>query len=280
MQEQLEAGKFYGRTLLKRCCGDLTLADVEYSPNCHVRRHSHERGYFCLIRRGSYSENYSRRVRICAPMMLVFHPPGERHSEVFGQEPVASFNVELGAEWLSRLRELGGTLDQPSEFRGDRITRLALRLFQEFTHQHSASDLAIESIVLEILAAYTQVQPVSDTTRRPGWLRRACDNLDASLHQTLSLKDVAGIAGVHPVYFATVFRHFNGCSVGEYVRRRRIEYARQMLANPEIPLSQVALCAGFADQSHFTRTYKRFTGRTPSQDRTFLLFKTRRKLGS
>jgi len=275
MRQQLEAGQFYGRTLLRRCYGDLTLADVEYPPNCQVRRHSHELGYFCFIRRGSYLENYSRRARICTPMMLVFNPPGERHSEVFGQEPVVSFNVELGAEWLCRLRELGGTLDQPVEFRGDRTARLGLRLFQELAHMDAASDLTIEGITLEILAAYMSVQPANANSAKPGWLKRACDNLDACHEQSFSLKGLARSVGVHPVYFAAIFRNFNGCSVGEYVRRRRIEYARQMLANPEIPLAQIALCAGFADQSHFTRTYKRFTGKTPSQDRTFLRFKTR-----
>jgi AraC family transcriptional regulator len=98
--------------------------------------------------------------------------------------------------------------------------------------------------------------------------------MDSCLDQSLTLRNVANSAGVHPVYFAAVFRRFNGCSVGEYMRRRRIEYARKLLGNPKIPLAQIALEAGFADQSHFTRTYKRFTGRAPSQDRTFLAFKT------
>lgn len=59
------------------------------------------------------------------------------------------------------------------------------------------------------------------------------------------------------------------------MRRRRILSARRLLANPEIPLAQIALDVGFADQSHFSRIYKQFTGRTPSQERTFLAFKTR-----
>jgi AraC family transcriptional regulator len=208
-------------------------------------------------------------------MMLVFHPPGERHSEAFDAEPVVSFNVELGADWLCRLREMGGTFDQPIEFRGGKIATLGLRLFQEFARGGTGSDLAIESITMEILAAYMGRQPTTAHSENPEWLRRASDNLDACLDQPLSLRRVAHSVGVHPVYFATVFRQFNGCSAGEYVRRRRVEYARRILANPKIPLAQIALDAGFADQSHFTRTYMRYTGRTPSQDRTFLRFKTR-----
>jgi AraC family transcriptional regulator len=279
MRKQLDAGQFYGRTLRKRCLDDLTLADVEYRAHSRVPRHSHQRAYFCLIRSGTYIENYSRRVRTCRPMMLVFHPPGEPHSEVFDDQPVLSFNVELGAEWLCRLRELGCAFDQPTEFRAGSVAALGVRLFQEFASGDADSDVSIESITLEILAAYSK-QAIAADSLKPDWLRRASENLDACLDQSLSLRNVASSVGVHPVYFAVVFRRFNGCSVGEYMRRRRIEYARNLLTNPEIPLAQIALQAGFADQSHFTRMYKRLTGRTPSQDRTFLSFKTPIDAGS
>lgn len=274
MRQQLDAGQFFGRTLRKRFLPDLTLADVEYQPHSRVPRHSHERAYFCLIRRGTYIEEYARRGRTCVPMMLVFHPPGEPHSEAFANDPVLSFNVEFGAEWLRRVREFGGAFDQPAEFRAGNAAALALRLFREFGCADADSDLSIESITLEILATYIGKQATASESLKPDWLKRATEELDSCLDQSLTLRNVAKSAGVHSVYFAVVFRRFNGCSVGEYIRRRRIEYARNLLANPEIPLAQIALEAGFADQSHFTRTYKRFTGRTPSQDRTFLAFKT------
>ena len=63
--------------------------------------------------------------------------------------------------------------------------------------------------------------------------------------------------------------------MGEYARRRRLDYARRQLADPDRPLAQIAADAGFADQSHLTRVFKRFTGLTPGQYRTFLPFKTR-----
>jgi AraC-like DNA-binding protein len=62
--------------------------------------------------------------------------------------------------------------------------------------------------------------------------------------------------------------------LGEYYRRRRLEAGRARLANPDLPLSRVAFEVGFADQSHFTRTFKQYTGMSPGQYRTFLGFKT------
>ena len=257
-----------------RCLGDLTLADVEYGSLSRVPSHSHERAYFCLIRQGTYVERYSRWTRICRPKMLVFHPPGEGHRQTFGDEPVLSFNVELGAEWLDRIRELGGTFDQPIEFRRGKISALCEDLFQEFARGEQDSELSLESLTSEILAAYIKAQFLGGRTR-PDWLTRGCQQLDASFNEPLSLGALANKARIHPIHFAAVFRRFNGCSVGEYLRRRRIKYASELLGNPEISLAQIAQSAGFADQSHFTRTYKRYTGRTPSQQRTFLMFKTR-----
>ncbi len=81
---------------------------------------------------------------------------------------------------------------------------------------------------------------------------------------------------MHPVHFAATFRRYFGCSVGEYRRRRRIQLAHDKLADPELTLAHVAADVGFADQSHLTRAFKRFTGMTPGEYRTFLTFKTLR----
>lgn len=275
MRPHLDEGHFYGRTLRKRDVGGLTLADVEYDANSHVPSHSHKRPYFCLIRHGSYVEKYSRAARVCGPTMLVFHPPGETHSEAFGEESVASFNVELGPGWLAFVHESGSAFDQPAEFQADGAARLALQLFHEFSsNEDPDSELSIKSIVLEILACYVRRSGVAVNVPEPHWLRRAKEAM--MFDDVPSLRQLATIAGVHPVHFAAVFRRFNGCSVGQYARSLRLERARKLLSNPTIPLAEIALQTGFADQSHFTRVYKRFTGRTPAQERTFLMFKTNR----
>jgi AraC family transcriptional regulator len=273
MAPRLEAGRFYGRTLQQRSVGDLVLADILYPAAGRLPRHTHERAYFCLIRLGSYTEEFLRRRRECGPSMLVFHPPGEPHSQSFGSRAVASFNVELGPHWLDRMRQWGVPLDQPREFAGGPLVELGYSLFHEFARRSSDDAISIESLTAEILAAVADTRPVGLCTY--SWLRDARDLLEAHFDQPLSLSSVAREAGVHPVYFASVFRRSHGCSVGEYIRRLRVDFCRRRLAQKDAPpLTDIALAAGFADHSHFTRTFKRFTGMTPSEYRTFLGFKT------
>ena len=83
-------------------------------------------------------------------------------------------------------------------------------------------------------------------------------------HETLTLSDVAGAVGVHPVHLACTFRRHYGCSLGDAVRRRRIEFAAGRLAVTADSLADIARAAGFADQSHFSNTFKKVMGMTPS----------------
>lgn len=270
---KLARGRFFGRANVRREVGELVLVESHHAAGSRLPRHSHEHAYFCLNLGGDYTESYGRRRRACHEGMVVFHPPGECHAEEHHGD-VASLNVELGGVWLQRIAELVAPLDQPAEFRGDEIAAAGVELLHELRRDDRDSALAIEGLTFEILAASARRERTLDR-RAPRWLRDACDLLDVPA-DGVSLRDVAAQAGVHPVHFAATFRRFLGCSLGEYQRRRRFEHARGRLADRTTTLAQIAAEAGFADQSHLTRTFKRFSGMTPSDYRTFLGFKTSR----
>src|SRR5256885_155059 len=76
-----------------------------------------------------------------------------------------------------------------------------------------------------------------------------------------------GSDGAHPASLARAFRAHYGLSVGEYGRRLRLAGAAAELAGSETPLAEIAANAGFADQSHFTRVFRRHVGTTPARYR-------------
>jgi AraC family transcriptional regulator len=266
-----QAGRFFGEKRCARSEGDLLLVDSWHPAGSGLPRHAHERAYFCFNHGGVYEETYGRRRRLGGPGLVVFHPPGETHG-VRHHAAVSTLNVELGGSWLRRLVDSGVTLDAPVERRDADTSRTAARLLAELGRRDPDSNLVIESLTWEILFALGGERAAAG--RAPRWLAAARELLDQQFFEQVTLRGLAQAAGVHPVHFAAAFRRFQGCSVGEYLRRRRLQYARQRLANREVPLAQVAAEAGFADQSHLTRTFKRFTGMTPSRYRAFLLFKT------
>jgi AraC family transcriptional regulator len=129
--------------------------------------------------------------------------------------------------------------------------------------------LAVEGLLLEMVAALTRSASIPQDG--PVWLRRVEDLLRSRFSETITLGELAEEAGVHPIYLASVFRKRFGCSVGEFVRQLRVDRAATLLAHPRTSLAEIAFLTGFADQSHFTRIFKRATGLTPAAYRQAFL---------
>jgi AraC family transcriptional regulator len=104
----------------------------------------------------------------------------------------------------------------------------------------------------------------------PKWLLRVVEKLNEEFLENLSTEELAIEANVHPVHLAAVFRQFYRETMGEYVQKLRIAHASKLLLDKEIPLIEIAYSAGFSDQSHFTRVFKRFVGITPGAFRNSL----------
>jgi len=95
-------------------------------------------------------------------------------------------------------------------------------------------------------------------------LSRVLDYIEATIDGELTLDAMAAVAGMNPFYFARTFRRRFGVSPHRFVLQRRIERAKRLLGETAMPLAEVALACGFASQSHFTATFHRRVGITPS----------------
>ena len=101
----------------------------------------------------------------------------------------------------------------------------------------------------------------------PAWLGRLKEFLRENFSEPPGLNELAKAVDVHPTHLARVFRQYERCTVGDYIREVRVDYAHRRLLTSNEPLIEIALAAGFADQTHFTRSFKRVTGMTPAEYR-------------
>src|SRR5262249_36551936 len=150
------------------------------------------------------------------------------------------FHVEFGPAWLRRVREHSAILDEPAEYHHGPPVWLAARLYGEFRDPDSLSPLAIEGLALELVVRAARYKDGSRTHRLPPGRRRAEELLAERFRDPPSLSELARSVAVHPVHLATVFRRHLGCTPGDYVRRRRIEYACRQLAGGDASLTEVA----------------------------------------
>ena len=129
------------------------------------------------------------------------------------------------------------------------------------------ADCISMAIVARLLGSANGVG-TSERSRESGklapWrLKRAIDYVEARLDEPMSLAEVASSAGLTRMHFAAQFRAATGLRPHEYLLRRRIERAQEILVGTGMSLVDVALSVGFQTQSHFTSVFKRYAGQPP-----------------
>lgn len=260
---RLQAGQHFGAIAKRYDVAGFTLTQTAYVPNLHLPNHAHERACFCLVLRGSYVERFDQKELDCQSASLLFRPPGASHSDHFHNVESQCFLIETETGWLNQVREQGARFDEPTTARGA-VTWLAMKVFEEFTYRDEVSPLAVQGLMLALAAGFARA-PLKTTTEPPHWLRQVKDLLHAHFAEPLSLEFIAGTIGVHPVYLAAAFRKHQRCTIGDYVRQLRVEYASRALLTSDASLVEIAFAAGFSNQPHFSRTFKQLTGLTPAQ---------------
>jgi len=263
---RLQPGVFFGRTLQSCAVAGLRLTESYYAPGLMLPVHAHDYAFFCLVMDGSYSETANGRTRICTHSSLLYHPPQEVHSDTFHRSGGRCLSIELNKEWLRRARQQSAIFDGRAEFRSGQLASLTFRLCHELRIMDAASPLAIEGLMLEVLAEASRL-PTGVTRIMPRWVEAVRELLHDRFSEKLSLTVIAQSINVHPMHLAREFRRHYGCSIGEYIRKLRTDFARTELVRTKVPLAEIALASGFFDQSHFTRVFKRLTGFSPASYR-------------
>jgi AraC family transcriptional regulator len=245
----------------------LVLNEVVYPAGLKIGWHSHELSAFALTLRGSSTEAFRDSRFDRTEDGLLLRPPGERHWDSIGEQGAKCFVLELASGWIDDLPQVRPVLLRPSFHRLGMLTILAQRAYCEWLQEDSASQIAIPALALEMAAYLIRESEPRKTGQPPAWLRRVRQRLDDGFADTPTLAELARISGVHRTHLVRNFRRHYSVSIGEYLRRRRVDAACAMLTRPGESLTEIALAAGFANHAHFATVFKRITGFTPSDFR-------------
>jgi AraC family transcriptional regulator len=241
----------HGSRVRARQIGAYALTLTRYDRAGSLPLHAHDQAYVTVVLSGAYRELANGVTRDCVAQSIVVHAPGERHSNVFGDRNAVCLNVH------------GGTFERSTVLSPSTASGIAAKLRDEFRRPDHVSAMVVEALMLELFAA-TARQPAYE--RAPSWLRDVRLTIERDFRDTLTLTALAQSVDIHPTHLSRAFRQHYGVTVGEFLRDLRVSYARDRLAS-RAPLQEIALDAGFADQSHFTRTFRRVTGMTPADFR-------------
>ena len=254
-----------------------------YAPGFSQEPHSHDYDGMTLVLRGRLDETVASRMETASALSVVFKPAGVIHGLSVGEEGLITLQIRLAAGTLAAalpavvssgrvsMLPAGWQWSHAGPAAGEMLRAVSVSS-PSWRGQGRSAIASRRAAVAGLLRLFSEAcrGPLADPRRRaeivPAWLMQVRDSLTTP-SRGVRLAAAARAARVHPVYLARMFRRHYGCSVGDVAKRSRLRLAARLLGEPDLPLTDVAGEAGFADQAHLCREFRLGTGVTPLQYR-------------
>lgn len=268
VSDNLQTGQFYGSTAGRVEAAGLVLTEVRHVHGRKLPVHTHESAYFGLLLDGAYTERFTQKNTEYDPFTIGFHPAGLTHEDEIGVCGSRMFCIEVRDAFLQKARPYMTAPKFSPDLCGMETTWLGVKLYRAF-RAGTLDALQMEETCGDMLERCAQVSLGCEKSS-PAWLARTMDFLHGSFRGQITLDAIARELDVHPIHLSRVFRKKHGCTLGEYVNRLRVKFACAEMLQGWPALDELALAAGFADQSHMGRIFKATVGDTPAKFRQFL----------
>jgi AraC family transcriptional regulator len=202
----------------------------------------------------------NERSHACDPGTAIYRDAGAAHSDAY-ESSGAYVCLVLGegsaaGHGYDALRGASRVVRHPE------LRTIGVRLANEIHHRAPWSSLALQGLGLEACAMIGRADANGDLAS-PRAIKRILDLLDADPAADLTIERIAIAVGESPSYVARAFRRYAGVGIAEYLRRIRLDRVRALLATGVEPVADIAMQAGYYDQSHLNRAFRRAFGITP-----------------
>jgi AraC-like DNA-binding protein len=141
----------------------------------------------------------------------------------------------------------------------------ALYSWARYLQKEKHTQQPFENLLLDVFNNYLKT-PAGSKKKTPAWAQELKEIIQDHIDTNLSLKEISKSLEINPSYLSREFsKYFEDLSFGEYIRKQRIDKARELMSSSHsYSLTEIAYLTGFSDQSHFTRIFKKHTGKSPS----------------
>jgi len=256
--KELLKGTFLGITKIHFQWEGVTISETTYPAGLSSHWHYHQNPYFTLILNGGSIEERRGLRHECLPSQLLYYDFDEQHRNTHYQADSQNVNVEFDRNWLENKNMKLRSIKE----RG--FIRIALlRALHECRINDSLSYLSVQHLVLECQADLENTL----VKKNPQWVNKIREILWNRWDETPSLEELSKELNLHPITISRFFARYFNCSLGDYVRRLKVEKALELLKGSHSSLIEISMLCGFSDLSHFNRVFKSYIGYLPSEFR-------------
>lgn len=249
----LSNGQYLGSNRRRYDAGGIILTETEYHSTVFEGWHAHENIHVSLIIKGGNREQRKQRETHVLPGTLLFYHQHELHRNLHTSHPSKNINLEITEEFLQQY-ELGENEIEKMARHPDAGFSL-LKMYHEADQADHFSAVSIQMLLLGLISDTKKLHK----KQPPLWLKTIVDFLQDNWQEHPGLNELASLSGVNPITVSKHFSKYMGCTLGEYMRKLKIQNALRLIPTGTLSLTEVAFYCGFADQSHFTRNFRKLT---------------------
>jgi AraC family transcriptional regulator len=259
---KLQKGEFLGTTDFYQATPEATISVTHYDcgDGDSNLMHYHEHPNFYFILNGGSIEKRTHVAQELQTGAFRFYRAGEYHQNVRCGEQAKSINLEINSSWLQDQHTQESVLEAAVKIPWAGC--LVLKMFYELAAADAATTPSVQLLLNDLV--HTTGKTLQS---RPIWLKRVQELLLDRWSEFLSLEDLAVASGANPITISKHFHRYFGCTLGEYMRKVKVSRSLQLIRSTDLPLTDIAYQCGFADQSHFIRCFKQYTGFLPAHFR-------------
>jgi AraC family transcriptional regulator len=255
----------HGTLQARALAGPYTASIIRHDAKTRLGRHAHGFANITLLLDGALRERSPAHDLTARTGTLFFRALAEPHANQYGPNGCRSLILDVPAALGEPPSAAAALYKSFHVERGGAASRLAGRIARELEQPDDCSALAIEGFLLELLATALRNRNGMRDRREhgPRYVERAIDYMQAHRTSAVTLATLAAVAGVSPNRLVRAFRNHVGVTPATCQRRMRAEWAAEELTRTDKAIAQIAVEAGFTDQSHLTRVFLRVFGVTP-----------------
>lgn len=239
----------------------IAIVETEYQNKVFEGWHSHTNAHITLFLKGGTSEKRKNSNTAVGPGSLLFYHSNELHLNENTLFPSKNINLEIEEHLLKELQITEAVIEKSVE--NAALSKfLILKIFKEFQTGDSFSGDTINMLFTQLAQANIHADKYE---KSPIWVKNLYELLNDCWNENPNLQDLAKILNLNPITISKHFPKYFGCTLGEYMRRIKINRSLLLMESSTVNLTEIGFQCGFADQSHFIRTFKNQTGFLPKQ---------------
>ncbi len=259
---ELEKEKYLGNTKnIFNTNQGIAVVETEYQKKVYEGWHSHNNAHITLYLKGGTTEKRKNFNETVGPGSLLFYHSDELHLNQDTLFPSRNINIEIEDNLLKELQINEATIEK--SIQNSALTKfLILKIFKETQSADVFSNDSIRMLFSQLSEAHNYLERYE---KSPFWVKSLHELLNDSWNENPNLQDLATVLNLNPITISKHFPKYFGCTLGEYMRRVKINRSLSLIQSDQGSLTEIGMQCGFSDQSHFIRTFKTQTGFLPKQ---------------